>query len=43
MAEINFDSISISDEEMEISETIQTPSKYLITVSTLINKHTCTW
>lgn len=43
MAEINFDSISISDEEMEISETVQTSSKYLINVSTLINKHTCTW
>lgn len=26
MAEINFDSISISDEEMEISETVQTPN-----------------
>lgn len=42
MAEINFDSIGISDEEMEISETVQTPSKYLINVSTLINKHICT-
>lgn len=39
MAEINFDSIGISDEEMEISETVQTPSKYLINVRTLINKH----
>lgn len=42
MAEINFDSIGISDEEMEISETVQTPSKYLVNVSTLINKHICT-
>lgn len=42
MAEINFDSIGISDEEMEISETVQKPSKYLVNVSTLINKHICT-